>query len=347
MAKELKRIGSNIDLKGIIIHQVVKESGERIVVMKKANELLKMEEKEKLFIGRINKAYYQKSGPVYGIFANEKPKFKDLLKVYREENDFYSFSVKALEYYKSVLQETPAATGGFVIFCHFINTDNDNEYMLILTINNKDGYVVRETDLTIEDIKNLDLSKVDVACMINLTKWENIELELDKESKTYLSFVKGNKKVSYYFMSFIDCDNKTTSAISTQRLTNALDAYCDVKNYDRETKIRKRNEIFLYCEECINDKKEIQLTTISALLDAENPVDFEEFAADEKYSVSSIISGDKTKLKKMKFVLYKDKKLTVEFDLKLLGREVIYNQQRRELLIKNLPQELIDQIPQN
>lgn len=345
MTKGLKRIGSNIDLKGIIIHQVLKNPGVSHTVIKQAPATLKIEEKEKLFIGRINKAYYQKSSPVYGIFGNDDPIFKNSLKEYRVKKDFYTFSSDALYHYKVVLERTVAATGGFVIFAHFLNTDNNNEYMLILTINNKDGYVVSESDLTIIDIKNLDLSKVDVACMINLTKWENIELGLDKESKTYLSFVKGNKKVSYYFMSFIDCDNKTTSSESTKRLTTALDAFSKEKNYDRETKIRKRNEIFLYCEDCISRKVEIQLSAISALLDAENPKDFQVFAADEKYGVSASISGDKSKLRPMKFVTYKDKTMTVEFDCNLLGREVIYNPQKRELIIKKLPQELIDQIP--
>ena len=32
-----------------------------------------------------------------------------------------------------------------------------------MTINNKDGYVVSENDLTIRNIKNLDLSKIDVS----------------------------------------------------------------------------------------------------------------------------------------------------------------------------------------
>lgn len=345
MAKELKRIGSNIDLKGIIIHQVVKVAGERYAKVKSASKLIEIEDKEKLFIGRINKAYYRKSSPIYGIFGNEDSTFKNLLNKYNENSDFYTFSVNALAHYKIVIEKTVPATGGFVIFAHFLNTENNNDYMLVLTITNKEGYVVSEDDLTIMDIKNLDLSKVDVACMINLTKWENIEAGIDKVSKTYLSFVKGNKDISYYFMSFIDCDNKTTGSESTKRLTTALDAYCNEKNYDRSTKIRKRNEIFQYCVDCIDKKVEIQLSAISALLDAENPKDFQKFAADEKYGVSSSISGDKSKLRTMKFVLYKDKTMTVEFDCSLLGHNIIYNSQKKELTIKNLPQDLINQIP--
>jgi len=345
MTKELKRIGSNIDIKGIVIHQVVKEAGVRNAVLKKASASLNIEDKERLFIGNLNKAYFKKSNPIYGIFGNGDLIFQNLLKDYLNKKDFYFFTVDALNHYKKVLESSVPSTGGFVIFSHFLNTDTNNDYFLVLTINNKDGYVVSESDLTIKDIKSLDLNKVDVACMINLTKWGNIRSGLDKESKTYLSFVKGNKDISYYFMSFIDCDNKTTNSESTQRLTSAIEEYCNEKNYDRETKIRKRNEIFMYCEDCINQKKEIQLSAISALFDFENPEDFQMFAADEKYGVSSIISGDKSKLKTMRFVTYKDKKMTVEFDCNLLGKDVVYNQQKKELTIKNLPPRLISQIP--
>lgn len=342
---EIKRIDSNINLKAIVIHQVLKEAGVRHTTLKSAPQLLKIEDKERLFVGRIYKVYYKKSSPIYGIFGNEDPIFKNLLKSYNSEDNFYSFSLKALNHYKKVVEASIPATGGFVIFAHFQNTESKNDYMLVLTINNKDGYVVSESDLTIKDNKNLDLSKVDVACMINLSKWIEIESGKDKDSKTYLSFVKGNKDVSYYFMSFIDCDNKTTSSESTQKLTNALDAFSKEKNYDRETKIRKRNEIFKYCEDCINEKREIQLSVISNLIDPENPEEFQTFASDEKYGVSSTISGDKSKLKPMKFVTYKDKKMTVEFDCNLLGKDVIYNPQKKELTIKNLPTALINQIP--
>ena len=219
---ELKRFGSNLELNGIVIHQLNKIAGDRNVGFKKAKSLLTVKDKEKVFIGKLNESYHKKSNPTYGIFAGSNPNFKNTLEDYLVTDQFYDFSVSAATQYKSILENTISATGGFLIFTDFMNTDNKNRYMLILTINNKDGYVVSETDLTLQDIKNLDLSKVDIACMINLTRWKEIEDGTDTESKTYLSFVKGNKSVSYYFMSFIDCDNKTTNTESTKRLTKAV-----------------------------------------------------------------------------------------------------------------------------
>jgi len=342
---ELKRLGQNLDLKAIVIHQLSKNAGNRNVGFKHAKKVITIKDKETAFIGKLNQSYHKKSNPTYGIFADIQPAFKNVLDEYIVDDKFYDFSIKAAKIYKTVLENTISATGGFLIFTDFVNTDNKSRYMLILTINNKDGYVVSEDDLTLEDIKNLDLSKVDVACMINLTKWKEIEDGVEVDAKTYLSFVKGNKNVSYYFMSFIDCDNKTSNTESSRRLSRALDAYAKEKGFDRSKRISFKNAVYDYCIDCMNKKKEIQLTSISALIDPENVEDFLQFAADEEYAVSETIKGDKTQLKRIKFIMYDDAKYRLEFDLELLGKEVIYNEKKNELTFKKLPSALTSQIP--
>lgn len=345
MKRELKQIGSNLDVKAIIIHQVLKEAGIRNATPKIAEKLLHVGAKEKLFVGKLNNAYYKKSNPIYGIFADENIQFKNHLTEYLEKENFFDFSKKATDYYCSCIKDVIPATGGFLIFIHFENTETKQVYMLVLTINNKDGYVVNESDLTIQDIKNLDLSKVDVACMINITKWLSSKNEKDAEVNTYLSFVKGNKDISYYFLAYIDCDNKTTKTESTKRLLNALEAYATDKEFDRDKKITVKNAVYQYCESCITEQKEIQLSAISAIIDLANPNDFSEYAAGEEFGVSPIINGDKAQLRKIKYVIYKSKKYSVEFDANLLGTEVIYNKGRNELTLKNLPKDLIEQLP--
>jgi nucleoid-associated protein YejK len=93
-------------------------------------------------------------------------------------------------------------------------------------------------------------------------------------------------------------------------------------------------------------KKEIHLSSISALLDLDNPSDFEKFAADEKYSVSATIKGDRTQLRRIKYIMYKSDKYRLEFDSNLLSTgEVVFNRKKNELTFKKLPDDLISQIP--
>jgi nucleoid-associated protein YejK len=336
----------HLEIKNIVIHQLLKEAGSRIVNPKAATKLLVIGDKEKLFLANLDKSYHKKSSPIYGIFADKNKTFKNCLTEYiGKKTIFFDFSIQAMNHYKVVLEDTIAATGGYMILCEYKNLITGNESLLVLMINNKEGFVVNEKDLTLDNVKNLDLSKVDVACLINLTEWKNIEDELPSDRKTYLSFVKGMKDVSYYFMTFIDVDNKNTSTESTNRLIKAIDGYAQKNNWDRDTKINQRNKIYAYCHNCIDNRKEILLSTISSLINPDDPTDFENFATDEEYKVSSIISGDKNKMKFLKTISYSDDSLKIEFDSQLILDQVItYNEKTNKLTIKNIATSLRDKI---
>jgi nucleoid-associated protein len=341
-----KNKNENLEIKNFVIHQLLKDAGTRVVKSKQAKKLITINEKEKTFLNNLDKSYHKKSSPIYGIFANERPNFKnDLISYSNNEFTFYDFSISVMNYYKEILENTPAATGGYMILCEYTNKSTLKDLLLVLMINNKEGYVVNEIDLTLDDIKNLDLNRVDVACLINLTEWKNIEEELETDRQTYLSFVKGMKQVSYYFMTFVDVDNKKTSTESTNNLIKAFDEYSTEKKWDRDTKIKKRNQIFEYSHECMATKNEILLKRISTILDPENPNDFENFSTEEGRKVSSVISGDKSKMKVFKYLTYSDESLKIEFDSALLLNETIhYDKVLNKLTIKNLPQELVDKI---
>lgn len=341
-----KKRKESLEIKNFVIHQLLKDAGNRIVKSKEAKNVISITDKEQTFLANLDQSYHKKSNPIYGIFANEKPEFKNNLESYSEkEFTFYDFSISVMNHYKKVLEDTIAATGGYMILCEYTNKLTSKDLLLVLMINNKDGYVVNEDNLTLEDIKNLDLSKVDVACLINLTEWKNIEDDIKTDRQTYLSFVKGMKQVSYYFMTFVDVDNKKTSTESTNNLINAFDEYSIFKEWNGDTKIKKRNEIFEYAQDCMTKKKEILLSRISNILDPDKPEDFEDFATEEGRKVSSVISGDKTKMKVFRYVNYSDENLKIEFDSSLiLNKRIHLNKATKQLTIKDVPQELIDKI---
>jgi nucleoid-associated protein YejK len=147
-------------------------------------------------------------------------------------------------------------------------------------------------------------------------------------------------------MDFIGCQNKTTSTDSSKKLANALVRFCTNKKYDDAKTRDIKNAVYYYCIECINAKKEISLSAISALINPENPDEFQEFASSEENEVDEIISGDKTILKTLNYVKYRTPDLTVEFNNKLIGVQIFYSDKKNELTIKNVPDELRKQITQ-
>ncbi|MDR2580118.1 MAG: nucleoid-associated protein [Fibromonadaceae bacterium] len=346
MIKDVKKIGHNISLNGFIIHKVNKNAGERRATLKLANAIINSTDKEKKFIAIASEAYYKKSAPTYGIFDDlESNKFQNELITYIKQKDFYAFSCNCMEYYKTNIQDVAPATGGFIVFAHYFDTKKQTEFILILAINNKDSYVFNEVKLTIEDTKNIELNKIDLACQINLTKWNDYQNNPNSDVKTYLSLIKGNKDLSVYFMKFIGNANKTTSTESSKRLVNALERFCKENNYNREKTIETRNKVSVYCNDCMKEKKEISLSAISALIDIENPTLFQEYASDEERAVDEIISGDAKVLRNIGSIRYRDKegKLSIEFNNELLEKRVFYDDKKKQLTIKDIS--LSDQIP--
>lgn len=340
----MKETSKNLKIKNIIIHQLLKEAGNKQVNAKSATQVLDISDKERLFMGKIDDSYYKKSEIIHGIFSGDSPKFKDLLLEYIDgKNSFYDFSIDVMKHYKEILQETIAATGGYMILCEYTKLKKD--LLLVLMINNKEGFVINETDLSLSDIRNLELHKVDIACSINLTDWKAIENKDPTDRKTYLSFVKGLKDISLYFMKFIDVDNKSTSIESTNRLLKAIDEFAKKEGWNTNRKIQRKDAVCSYCLDRMNKKREILLSDISAIMDPDNPEKFQDLATEDEFGVSSVISGNRSKLRRLGRIAYKDDHLRLEFDTELfLDKTIIYDEKANKLTIRNIPDLLKQQI---
>jgi nucleoid-associated protein len=342
--RTISEIGANIDLKNIVIHRLNKDLG-REASMRCAQEVLPITAIEKQFIGKVTDAYQKKSSPTYGIFDDEAPDFKNrLYKFTTNEWQFLEFTKQVMTLYKNIIKRVVSATGAFMVFAHYLNTKTQCFYLLVLAINNKPGYIVKDT-LTLKNTKNIDLSKIDLACIINLTKWSNYINGIQSDSKTYLSFVKGKKNISDYFMKdFIGCDNKQTNEEASNKLVHAITSYCKYKGFsDEETKATKER-VFKYCQDRMSQNSEIPLDGVSFLIDGDNPRDFTEFASQEEYGVSAMISGNKTVLKNLNRIRFHNSNIHIEFQQSLLDDTVFYNAEHQELTFRNLPAELIAQL---
>lgn len=339
-------IGDHLEIKNFVIHQLLKQAGKDEVFDKKAKACLNISLREKKFIGELDKSYHKKSSPIYGIFSGEFPDFRIKLDQYYtfKKNDFFDFSNQIMEIYKNILKLTITATGGFMLICEYVNNRTKKDLLLILMINNKEGYVIDEKTLTLSDIQNLDIHKVDVACLINLSDWKLISSNKTTDRVTYLSFVKGLKNVSQYFMKFVDVDNRTTSKESTSRLINALHAYLDEHVTEREERIRILDNVHNYCISRVGSNKEILLDDIAKLVNDDNPEYFVDRATDEEFSVSSVISGDKSSLKTLKYISYSDKNIKIEFDNNELDKTIFYDRETGILTFKEIPQGLKNDI---
>lgn len=342
LMNKLNKKGHNISIQFIIVHKVNKVAHSHDVSVKKAKTVIIHTDKERRFIADLHKSYYERSNPIYGVFDDEKNTIRPLLDTYIQDTDFFNFSLKSVDQYKGIIQSSDPATGGYLVICEYRNEDSGNSYLLVLTTQNKEGFTIND-DLIIESIESIDMSKIDVACLINLTKYKKVK-DVPENSDTYLSFVRGNKDITFYFMSFIGCKDKSTAKESSNTLLKAIDSYFDNKHLESDQRRLRREEIYSYCQTCMSNKEAILLDVISQMLNPDEPTDFKCYAS-ESYGVSATISGSREVLKKLTSIYYKDKMMVLGFERRLINeKKVIYKEDKKELIIKAVPEELAKQI---
>ncbi len=253
-----------------------------------------------------------------------------------------------MEYYENQIKKSAPATGAFVVFANYTYKDNNDRYLLIFSINNKQGYNLHEDDLTIQQILNLDLSRLDVAVLLNISKWQKYMNGDEDGVRTYLSFIRGKKDLSDYFLDFIGCADKSTSADSSKALLSALNNYLEERGYSSDDIKYKKKAVYDYCQTCIKEKREVLLDQISYIVDDDDPNGFISFASAEKYGVGEIIKPDNAILRSLQYIDYKGTDLTISFNkTKLNKKEIVYNKVNQSLTIKVLPADLIKQLEQN
>jgi len=346
MAK-LKEKGHNINLRNIIIHKINKSAGVKASSLKLADEELEIDKSYIRFIADVRSSFQKGRTPTYGIFDDEieHNRFKKaFIKYAGNDIDFMKFSTLSMDYYKYIIETSAPATGGFMIFADFQVTDNNDErYLLIMSINNKQGYNLSEVELAIQEIQNLDLSKMDLATIINISRWE---ISNQKDVKTYLSFKRGKKEISDYFQNFIGCADKTTATESSTLLKNTIISYFKEIGLDEVSQTKLNSQIHDYCAERNRNRKEILLSQISYLIDEDNPEDFLSYATDERFGNSEIIKYDSKTIGTLKYVNFDSDDLKLKFNKKLMNENgsIRYDKKKGTLTLSNLPEGLESQL---
>lgn len=346
---ELMKKGYDIEIENIVIHHIKKEAHKDFTKLKCADKLLPKSDKEKFFIADVKKSF---SGPgkTYGIFEekNKSTIFQNLFIEYNSNDiDFLEFTIELMKFYEKKLQSKPTSSGGYLVFAEYKNIINKCKYLLVLAINNKQGYMFNE-DLTLSEIDSIDLSKIDVASLINISQWNKFN-EGDVSIDTYLSFRSGLKELSQYFIEFIGCSNKTSKKVGTKKLMIAAEDFLESKGLDKNTKDRFLEEIKQFCITSDKNNKGVKLSDLSRILNEDDPYEFACFASSEQYQVNEVISIDRSVIKYLTRTKFQSKSndLLIEFENNLIGNKIELIEKNNSIIIKDLPQDLVNHLKEH
>lgn len=319
-------------LEKIALHHVKKEEQGK-PSLNLSDHLLPVNELTKEFIITLIKSYSSRS-PTYGAFNEDSANnpFQTYITTYFEDDDFLSFSKKSMKTLEKAI-DIPKAKGGYVVFAHY--NENDQDFILTIMLDNSVKFIVDDSTLDIKKLLALDIEKVARANRVNRQRWTD-----NKEN--YLSFIKGTREVSSYFSkSFIGCTDLTSAKQNANHLQDAVTKYMKINEFTEDQKINARRKLKDYTDRQISEDKDIKLNSISALLNTDNPTDFIDYIGDNGLEVSgSFRSTRPSDFKGFEIKTVKGNGYKLEYQMGADNVEL--DKISHKIIISNLPDSVFD-----
>ncbi len=325
----------NFTIQNIVLHRVIRENNatptlqNSDALMPKSNAVAN-EFVEKLIISFKNKR------PTYGSFQNDEKvyPFQTLVKTYISKKDFLDFTINSMRLLKKEI-DVPSAKGGYVVFVHY--EMNNEEFLSTVMLEKATHFGVDDNSLDLTKLSALDLEKLARGNRLNITKWQSGNKE------TYLAFIKGTRNVSSYFQKFIGNTDLTSAKVNSKSLKDTIQAYMRDRSFDENKKGQTLNKVYNYLFKQHSNQVDVELSTISSLIDAESPHDFLEYI-DSKDNLS--ISDNFRLSTPSDFIIFKRKFVVgdgykLEFDNNLVKEKKIVRS-GNDIVIKNVSVDILD-----
>lgn len=333
-----------MEISEAILHRIEKQRNVRgpgAATTLKRETLLPIDDRLARTVSEILRIY-TKSTSGYGTFDTNQTVyvFPMLLGGYvGGTREFIEFSQQATELVAARMGDELLATGGYALFLRY--TSQERDWMLVAMLKLKPGTGVVEDTLELNDTLSFDIDHLHEAARVDIAKWQ-------ANTHPYLSFIKkrqGGEDVSHYFRNALGCTEYTDSKHNTQKMQEAVEAYCSDKQWDYERKRQARQTVYEYCAEKEKRGEPVVLTSLSAIIDDQEPEAFKDFVRDKGYEVSETFRPHKATFTKLKRITRSFGTVKLGFDVQDISEgRVGYDDDNDCLVIKNLPQELIAEI---
>lgn len=293
----------------------------------------------KKFAQAVSFSYHRRSSKEFAKFkTSPMPTYENLIKAYTQDSEtdekFVQFSKDAANHLKDEMNKKPTSTGGYLLFADY--SVNDRFIMAVL-LNNKAGFTVDEDSLVVNMIKELNTDQIAMAGFVNMNIYQGVD-----DERRYLSFMKGVKNISDYFVSFVGADeDKASSKDMTRTFIGALKDYLKSKAYETDKVTSLEQAVYNYCEDKRTNKEPVKIEAISALLNPEATEEFFQFTQGESYQLSTTIESiDKSQIDRLKLYKYSGDGMTISFKRSLYESGKISLIENDTKLVIKMPDEM-------
>lgn len=311
-------------VKKIVFHHIVKELKDT-PILKCSDKLLPVTDTVIEFVEKLIKNYSSKN-PTQGTFKEDKANYPFQSKVddYIKNDDFLNFTQESMKILEKEINKS-TTTGGYVVFVHY--EEKKVDFLVTAMLDKSAQFTVDDEKLDIAKLMTLDVEKLARANRLNFNRWQ-------AQDVLYLSFIKGTRDVSKYFIDFIGSTDITSAKENFIKLSEATSKYFVDKNLGVLEKDKIKDNISNYIVDCFEKGKDVELISISSIINAQEPNSFLDFISDKKLEVSGKISINKradydtffrNRVSEKGYTLVFDKSLVKTKKIEHIGNQIIIN----------------------
>lgn len=364
-----------LSIKHVIVHELLKEPNHDFDHSKPYNlRETELDKTNTIVIKLVNDVvdlYGTKGNSAhYGVFKsspNDQGPIPGLFHTYQLMQTSISADFIALtkEIMKQMYKSAKAqiwASGGYVVFSDYISAGF--RYLLVTMIKKTNGVTI-SANLEPQEMIHLEMGNINQAAKINFRLYREFQGadEIKKTELSYLSFISKTtgQSAAAYFIAALGCDKGIASAGATRKLPNEIRKF-----FKKDVQLKPqaeifRNKVIKYLELQHDHAQSAKLTDIEALATAHlsflaeeerefKVKDLMKFLNSEEVRIPSEFVINKTSLDKIRNVIFKDNRMSFNFDKDLLGitadAKIYYNDEQGYLTFNNLPVEARTKIRQ-
>ena len=334
-----------MEIQQSIIHGIIKDkdtSGADSVSIKPRADLLPIDDRL-IKLGSDILKLYGKLSNGYGMLGDDYnihrfPQFLD--SHISSESDFIEFSNNTIAVISELMSQQRLTTTSYPVFFRYMNQGRD--WLLIAVLKLKEGVGIDENTLDLNDSLSFDINDLREAARIDIEKWK-------VDQQPYLSFIKrgsgSDSESSKYFRDALSCLDYTDAKYNTDIAIAAVDGYCESQNYDAQKKQSLRGKMHEYCKDKKDADEPVNLTSLSAMLNDQEPESFVNFVREKGYEVSETFSPNPGSYKRLQRLSKRFGTISLGFDVDdLYSERVVYNRDDNSIVVRNPPNELVTEI---
>ncbi|SHE99013.1 nucleoid-associated protein YejK [Vibrio gazogenes] len=331
----------SLDLSNVILHQLLKNESDELVVNYRSQSLENNASTENL-VAELHRVFNAKPSKGFGCFQSDS-EFQNWLRELKSGDlSFYDFSQSGARKLKDELIKYPFADEGILVMAEYQSLATQYLFIGLLPMN-QSLKITEGLDISATDY--LDIRQMDIAARIDLSLYQS-----DPDSNRYLTYIKGRvgRKVADFFLDFLQADVGLDSKQQNLVLMQAVEDFCSDAQFEKDETITYKKQVYDYCNEQIKSGDEVQLKDLSQELpDDTNGTTLWDYTQSHGYELEESFPADRSTVRKLTKYVGSGGGLNLSFDSLLLGERVFYDPESDTLTIKGTPPNLRDQLTRN